>query len=244
MKNKYAVRTITCLGCGKVITDHMPPNKRYCSKTCYRCLPRLYAKTGNMVKCTICGNLVYVPLSRLHRSEHLFCSPEHANEWQARNKTKCVCKSCGIQFNRSASMISKNGITYCSSHCRDVDPDRHEQLMQMIVKQQSLNNIERRGYTLLDSLGVEYQSQYIIGSKFCVDAFIPSLLLVIQFDGDYWHGNPAIFPDPDVRQRKRMVLDTSQDAYMQVCGYTVIRIWASDLEHNITVTKERLERYL
>ena len=52
---------------------------------------------------------------------------------------------------------------------------------------------------------------------------------MVQFDGDYWHGNPASFPDPDQRQRKRMALDKSQDAYMSACGYRVVRFWASEI---------------
>lgn len=85
------------------------------------------------------------------------------------------------------------------------------------------------GYQMLDSLNIVYHRQHLIAHKFCVDAFVPSLNLIIQFDGDYWHGNPRKFPNLDTRQLKRKRLDTSQDAYMKKCGYTVLRVWESDL---------------
>ncbi|MBF6612175.1 MAG: DUF559 domain-containing protein [Chloroflexi bacterium] len=102
------------------------------------------------------------------------------------------------------------------------------------------NHVERQGYSLLNDLGVEYVRQHLVGNKFCVDAFVPCVKLVIQFDGDYWHGNPAFFPNPDARQRKRMIIDKSQDAYMATCGFTVCRIWASDLKIKPETIKAQL----
>jgi very-short-patch-repair endonuclease len=139
---------------------------------------------------------------------------------------------CGKAFYWSPSRHKANNITYCSLACRDADPARHDALIAMNARQQGLspNKVEQRGYALLDSLGVPYERQHVVGGKFCVDAFVPDAGLVIQFDGDYWHGNPKHFPAPDARQRKRMALDQSQDAYMRACGYRVLRVWASELE--------------
>jgi very-short-patch-repair endonuclease len=66
---------------------------------------------------------------------------------------------------------------------------------------------------------------------FCVDAFVPGKGVVIQFDGDYWHANPVLFPNPDARQRRRIPLDKSQDAYMRACGYKVLRLWEGDIRN-------------
>ena len=90
------------------------------------------------------------------------------------------------------------------------------------------NSFEIKCYAMLDRVGIVYEKQKLIGDKFCVDAFSETLGLVIQFDGDYWHGNPDKFPIPSARQQKRIKLDASQDAYMRACGYDVLRIWESD----------------
>ncbi len=93
---------------------------------------------------------------------------------------------------------------------------------------------------MLDSIGVSYDPQCMIGGKFCVDAFVPEAKLVIQFDGDYWHGNPERFPVPDARQRKRMKLDVSQDAYMAACGYRVLRLWESHIKQHPSAVADRI----
>ncbi|WP_376777653.1 DUF559 domain-containing protein [Deinococcus rubellus] len=100
--------------------------------------------------------------------------------------------------------------------------------------------IERIGYALLDEMGVEYLPQHVIGDKFCVDAFAPAQGVVIQFDGDYWHAHPEKFPEPDARQRKRQRLDASQDAYMRVCGYRVVRLWETNLRRNLSEVRQVL----
>lgn len=118
--------------------------------------------------------------------------------------------------------------------------------MQMNVDQQNgkETKLERAGYAALDALTIAYFPQHVIGDKFCVDAFVPSLGIVIQFDGDYWHGNPAKFATLDARQRRRARLDHSQDAYMSKCGFHVLRFWESDIKANANVIAERLQPFL
>ena len=91
----------------------------------------------------------------------------------------------------------------------------------------------------MSEMGINFEIQYVIGGKFTVDAFVPSKNTVVQFDGDYWHGNKAVFPTPDHRQKKRMALDISQDAYMKTCGINVIRVWQSEFK-KIELVKSKL----
>jgi len=92
------------------------------------------------------------------------------------------------------------------------------------------NKLEIMGYTFLKELGVKFIAQHIINNKFTVDAFLPDQNIVVQFDGDYWHGNKNIFKTFDHRQRKRMALDISQDKYMNKIGIKVVRFWESDFK--------------
>jgi very-short-patch-repair endonuclease len=107
-------------------------------------------------------------------------------------------------------------------------------------KKSTPNKLEILGYSLLDETSLEYIPQHLIAKKFCVDALIPSLDTIIQFDGDYWHGNPAKYTALDHRQERRAKLDKSQDAYMAKCGYTVIRFWESDIKRNIDHVRQVL----
>jgi very-short-patch-repair endonuclease len=101
--------------------------------------------------------------------------------------------------------------------------------MAMNERQQSVKvtSAERDGYALLDRLGVDYMRQVTFAGKFIPDAVVPSARLVVQFDGDYWHGRNG--SNTEARIVRRVALDKSQDAYVRACGWDVVRLWASDL---------------
>ena len=106
---------------------------------------------------------------------------------------------------------------------------------KMQRKQQTMKgptSIEKIGYNILSEIGVKFEPQASIAGKFTVDALVHESKLVIQFDGDYWHGHPLKFESLDQRQATRVAYDKSQDAYMKKCGFTVIRFWGSDLRES------------
>lgn len=112
----------------------------------------------------------------------------------------------------------------------------------MRVDQQLLkpNKLELAGYSILNEMGVEYEPQSLVAGKFCVDAVIESQKIIIQFDGDYWHANPQKFPVPDERQKKRIALDKSQDAYLRKMGYIIIRIWEHEIKDTPALVKSTI----
>jgi very-short-patch-repair endonuclease len=97
-------------------------------------------------------------------------------------------------------------------------------------KNKTPNKLEALGYSILEKLDIKFIPQYVINNKFTVDAFLPEKNIVIQFDGDYWHGNKNTYSNPDHRQLKRMALDISQDAYMKKIGILVVRFWESEFK--------------
>ena len=112
--------------------------------------------------------------------------------------------------------------------------------MNRIQQIKSPNKLEIAGYAILDSINIEYKKQFIINDKFTVDAYIPVKKIVLQFDGDYWHGNPEKFTTLNKHQRKRRTLDIWQDAYMTKCGYRIIRWWEHEIHDNPQQCKKEL----
>jgi very-short-patch-repair endonuclease len=216
----------TCRVCSKQWQPHYGQAQQPC---CSRACGDIYRKSGDERQCEICNRAFYA--SR-YRAGARFCSRECLTTWQRRTKQDFVCKICGKSFQGSPSRANVNKIIYCSIPCRDEDPERRQLLIWMNVAQQTgrTTSIERIGYEILDGLSVPYRAQCLIAEKFCVDAFFPEHQLVVQFDGDYWHGNPTRFPSPDKRQQRRIKLDQSQDAYLSKCGIAVIRYWETELK--------------
>jgi len=190
MNNQYKERTIICATCGASVTKRMPIGRKYCSLKCSHAVQGKTRMTGKIVPCDHCGVPVYKQNVHLSYGNH-FCCLAHANAYQGRNKDEYTCKICGKAFRWSPSrkLQQRAKALYCSIPCRNADPALRERLIQMnkIQQEGKPSSIEVIGYKLLDALGVEYLPQHLIGGKFCVDAFVPSLSIVIQFDGDYWH---------------------------------------------------------
>lgn len=92
-------------------------------------------------------------------------------------------------------------------------------------------SIEKKVYNELKLRGLLFETQKLIKGKFVVDAYIPSLNLVIEADGDYWHS---------LEENKNR--DKSKNAYLSTCGYNLLRL--SETEINDGSFKNKLRRVL
>lgn len=90
--------------------------------------------------------------------------------------------------------------------------------------------LEQKLFRILDDLGVEYVPYAIIKPKFIVDAQVGKI--IIQADGEWWHGHPRFAPlnDRQIAQQRR---DAAQDAYLKSCGFAVVRIWEREMRLDV-----------
>lgn len=239
-KNKDGYCIKKCCTCKINFTSRICSKRKYCSRKCFVVAPKFGLRNSKIKVCLICGNLFYVIKSMFLRAK--FCSVNCHNDYQSRNKIKIACIVCGKDKLLSPS---KSNRKYCSIKCLMKDDKTIKRLSQMNLMQQKLkcNKIEKIGYDILSELKIEYIPQYLIVDKFCVDAFIPSQNIVIQFDGDYWHGNKEKFPTLDKRQKKRSALDISQDSYLSKMGIRVVRIWEHQLLCNKDFVKNKIYNF-
>jgi len=91
-------------------------------------------------------------------------------------------------------------------------------------------SIEKKMKLILNSLEIQYEFQYPL-DFYCVDFFIPSLKLIIQTDGCYWHGCPKHFIELDDRQKNRVRLDHSCDSFLKNKGYKLFRVWECEMDN-------------
>ena len=201
---------------------------RFCSNECRRTrLQRI---------CATCGAGIEVTLSKLAGDAGKYCSVQ-CRGLARRNRVQRVCAICGTAFERPASTVERSAAMYCSRNCLTtarregpVEVERVRQMQRDHLAARAPTRPERVLYSLLDELLGEgaWASQYYIFDKWTVDAAVPSHRLIIQADGDYWHGwDPETHHHPLVA--KNMRNDRRQNAYISKTDWTSLRLWEHDL---------------
>jgi len=90
-------------------------------------------------------------------------------------------------------------------------------------------SIEKKVYDELKKRGLLFEKQKLINGKFIVDAYIPSLNLVIEADGDYWHSL-------DIIKKK----DKAENAYLTKCEFNLLRLTETEINNGKFI--ERISR--
>lgn len=242
---------IICDNCGKKQT-RIPSNvsnRNFCSRDCMyehkKGRSNEARRRGKNISCDVCGKEVYKSNSELEGHDNHFCSSECHNEFQS-EKVELECETCGESFSVSPSWVESKNRKFCSIECRN-NNDKHMKSVSLkgnktLQNKKDLTSLERKGRSLLDKwFGFEYKEQVEIGDKFIVDVLIPKHDLIIEWDGDYWHGHENQKPLNE-RQKSQTKKDKSKNAYLEECGYTVLRFWETDVYEKPEQVKEEIKQ--
>lgn len=75
------------------------------------------------------------------------------------------------------------------------------------------------------------KTQFNFFNKFVVDGAIPKKKIVIEFYGDYWHGNPIKFKELTLRQLQQLRRDKYRKEEILKIGWELIVFWEYDYKH-------------
>lgn len=237
--------TRVCQGCGELFPAPLNVVGRgwgtFCSKEC----------TSNQVEreCVQCGTAFTAKKSVVDEGRAKYCG-DACRHLGRRNRVELNCAECGTAFTLPTSAAETRRC--CSRACRAKqqakDPHMSAVLAearQKMLTERAVTRPERILYELLDQLvpelapGIEWQRQMRLLDRWTVDAAIPDLRLVLQADGDYWHGlHDEDRSDPIVS--RNMANDAYQDRTLTAAGWRIVRLWESDLVRNLPACAERL----
>ena len=92
----------------------------------------------------------------------------------------------------------------------------------------------------LDGLGIPNDKKHrnvfikIDKKKYFVDGFDPKSNTIYEFDGDYWHGNPAIYDQNNINPEAGLTFGAlykrtlRKQSHLKSAGYNFVSIWESD----------------
>jgi very-short-patch-repair endonuclease len=96
---------------------------------------------------------------------------------------------------------------------------------------------EKALYKILKGLKIEFRPQEIIHGKI-FDFFIPGNNLLVEVDGDYWHGYGKDNSELNEIQRRSIRNDRDKDIIAKGLGYDIIRFWEHDIMDNPEAVKK------
>lgn len=95
----------------------------------------------------------------------------------------------------------------------------------------------------LDKIGVRYIRQWEMGStkRFCDFAIIGHNIL-IEVDGDYFHGYGLLYENMDAIQKKNNKVDRYKNQWALENGFKMIRIWEHEIKNEPMKVMRRLRK--
>ena len=88
---------------------------------------------------------------------------------------------------------------------------------------------------------IEYKKQYKF-KGFYFDFYLSKKRLLVEIDGDYWHGNPQLYSVLSEMQTKNKLNDITKNRVAMKSGIALVRIWEYDIMNNTDKYRETLDR--
>jgi len=112
-------------------------------------------------------------------------------------------------------------------------------------------DIEKLFKEILEDLSIQYQYKYRIYNENDdsfwfreFDFLIEKTNILIEVDGDYWHGNEDIFKTLNEYQIETQRKDKIKENFAIDNGYRVIRFWGSEVKKNSEKIKRELKKLI
>ena len=96
----------------------------------------------------------------------------------------------------------------------------------------------------LDKLGVEYERQFEAKEIGRFYDFIIRGTVLIEIDGDFYHGYGLLHEEKNYQQKKAEYVDKIKDEWALANGYPIYRIWEHDINNNPQKVMDFLKKIL
>jgi very-short-patch-repair endonuclease len=140
--------------------------------------------------------------------------------WNNKTKEKFRLAKLGKKLSEEHKLKIKNTMLNNKLTNNKIRENRSKQI---IPKQDT--KIELKVERFLNEIGIPYiKHKWVnkIKHKYCCDFFIYEDNLILECDGDYFHG-------PNAPRKSQPIIDSIRTNEMINAGYKVLRLWGSDI---------------
>lgn len=104
---------------------------------------------------------------------------------------------------------------------------------------------EKKVGSLLQEMGMIHDSQKVLGG-FIYDFCIPEHKILIEVDGDYYHGNPDKYDKEDLNHLQKKIKRNDIEKNIMASGhnYKLLRFWECDINEDIDKVKAIIMEYI
>ncbi|MFD5561548.1 endonuclease domain-containing protein [Kitasatospora griseola] len=211
-------------------------DQKFCSLACRGAAKTAKGKVDRA--CEYCKAPFLANKSEAERGKAQFCSTD-CRYASAVTRVERSCSTCGDSFTVQGSRADEVAVgRFCSVACfhRHLRTDEARARAAVRFAEQlsrkRITGCEAVLHSLMDlAVGAEaWKCEHPV-FHWVVDAAVPELRVAIQADGDYWHGLSAArsgktAPPHVIRNIQR---DRAQDDYLTKAGWTILRLWESEL---------------
>lgn len=106
------------------------------------------------------------------------------------------------------------------------------------------SKLEQQFENLMTELGIQFLNQFSF-KGYLFDFYIPKHNVLIEVDGDWFHCNPELHPEPIYEtQRVTIQNDNKKNKVVKDNNITLLRFWEKDINNNPEMIILELSRYL
>ena len=104
---------------------------------------------------------------------------------------------------------------------------------------------EKFAKEFLDKLGLKYQSQYFAADiKRYYDFYLPEQRVLIEVDGDFYHGYGKLYEEMSPMQKHNARVDKIKNDWAAMHGIPLIRVWEHDINNNPSMVMDMLREQI
>lgn len=156
------------------------------------------------------------------------------------HRTHCGHRSLPVRCPHCKKKIGSKGalslhLVWCPENPESTVESRQRHSMSMLTRKiVRVSKLETEFEAALRARQVKLVAQARIGGRHAYDFLIAGTKILIEIDGDFWHGNPLVFQGTlSSRQKQQFRIDETNVRRARRAGFTVIRLWEKTLKNQL-----------